>query len=148
MARFDLNDEELCRIVDAMTVFYRLSLNKGNTILRIRDEIEHIKAYLEIQPDRYLNNVKVNWDIDESVLDYYTIKLILQPIVENSYIHGMVAKRGHGELCISVVRNNDSVVFTIHDNGVGIPDDKLQHILCDTTKSIHRDMALEILRNE
>ncbi|NLX76349.1 MAG: sensor histidine kinase [Clostridiaceae bacterium] len=131
----DLNDEELCRIVDAMTVFYRLSLNKGNTILRIRDEIEHIKAYLEIQQYRYMNNVKVKWDIDESVLDYYTIKLILQPIVENSYIHGMVAKRGHGELCISVVRNNDSVVFTIHDNGVGIPDDKLQHILCDTTKS-------------
>lgn len=52
-------------IMFRMTVFYRLSLNKGNTVLRISDEIEHIMAYVEIQQYRYMNNVKVKWDIEQ-----------------------------------------------------------------------------------
>jgi two-component system sensor histidine kinase YesM len=130
----DCEDEELRRLVDAMTVFYRLSLNKGNSILRIRDEIDHVKAYIEIQQFRYMNNVSVQWDIDPSALELYTIKLTLQPVVENSYMHGMVAKRGRGTLDISVAREGEEVLFRIRDNGIGIPENDVERLLSETSK--------------
>ncbi len=142
----DVQDLELCRLVDAMTIFYRLSLNKGNSILYIRDEIEHIRAYIEIQQFRYMNTVSINWEVDPSALELYTIKLILQPVIENSYMHGMVAKKGHGILDISVIRKDDSVVFKIRDNGLGISEKDMQKLLNGTNKTKSNSYGLVNIR--
>ena len=131
----DLNDGELCNLVDAMTIFYRLALNRGNSVLHFREEIEHVKAYIQIQQVRYLNSVNVIWDIDPEAMDLFTIKLIMQPIVENCYIHGMVAKKGRGILKISVNLRNDCVIVKISDNGIGITEDGLEQILTSNFQS-------------
>lgn len=131
----DLNDEELCNLVDAMTVFYRLALNKGNSVLRFREEIEHVKAYIQIQQVRYLNSVNVIWEIDSETLEFYTIKLIMQPLVENCYIHGMVAKKGRGILKISVKLQDDYIFVTISDNGIGITEEGIKQILTSDLQS-------------
>lgn len=133
----DLEDKNLCKLVDSITTFYRLSLNKGNNTIQIKDEIEHLKAYLTIQQFRYNNSVDIIYKIDERVLHYYTIKLILQPIVENCYLHGMVAKNKCGKLEILAEEIENKVVFRISDNGVGMDDELIKNIYSKNRKEKH-----------
>lgn len=122
----DNNNKALCNIVDSMAVFYRITLNKGNTTLKIRDELEHVKAYLSIQQFSYQEIVEIAWEVDEDTLDFYTIKLLLQPIVENCYKHGMITNLGHRKIWISIKHVGDDVVFRVEDNGAGISPEKLR----------------------
>ncbi|CAM3337074.1 MULTISPECIES: cache domain-containing sensor histidine kinase [Paenibacillus] len=124
----DMGDEKQVRIIDAMTTFYRLALNNRVNVTIIREEIEHLKAYIDIQQLRYPDRVTVEWSIDEEVLDLYTIKLILQPIVENCYLHGGITQRKDAIIQIFIFKLNENVYFQIHDNGKGISSHKLEKI--------------------
>ncbi|MDI6619680.1 MAG: histidine kinase [Clostridiales bacterium] len=127
----DTDNKKLCNIVDSMTTFYRLALNKGNSILKVRDELEHVKSYISIQQLRYQDIVDVYWDIDESALDFYTIKLLLQPIVENCYKHGMIINPGNRKIWISIKYTDEKIVFQVKDNGAGMTHERLNTILED-----------------
>ena len=122
----DNGDRQLCDIVDLMTTFYRLSLTRSGSVTRIREELDHVRAYLQIQQYRYENRVRIEWDIDESLCDLYTIKLILQPIVENCYMHGQVARKADGMIRLSCQREGDLVVFRIADNGAGMAEEDIR----------------------
>ncbi|GGF94890.1 hypothetical protein GCM10010912_44780 [Paenibacillus albidus] len=124
----DQQDEIQVRTIDALTTFYRLALNNRVNVTRIRDEIEHLKAYVEIQQLRYPGQVLVEWQVDPDVLDLYTIKLILQPIVENCYLHGGITTKQHAFIQITIQRLGDTVQFEVFDNGQGIDSEKLQRI--------------------
>lgn len=132
----DMGNEKLCNLVDAMTTFYRRVLNKGKPIIKVRDEIEHVRAYVSIQQIRYREVVQVKWDIDSEVLDFYTIKLLLQPIVENSYIHGMITSANARKLWISAKYDNDCIVYQVRDNGVGMSEVELKSVLEENGKNI------------
>ncbi|WP_274652632.1 cache domain-containing sensor histidine kinase [Paenibacillus humicola] len=121
-------DEEQIRIIDALTTFYRLTLNNRISAIRIRDELEHVKAYLDICEFRYPGRVRVEWDIDEAALDYYTIKTILQPIVENCYVHGAIFRKPDAVIRISVRKAGDEIGMSVFDNGKGIPADRLKEL--------------------
>lgn len=125
----DLNDETQIRIIDAMTTFFRFALkNRGENVTKIRDELEYLKVYLEIQQQRYPNQVTVEWKIDENLLDLYTIRMMLQPIVENSFLHGDITKSKDARILISISSSMEAVHFSVYDNGKGIPSDELLHI--------------------
>ena len=124
----DLQDDMQLRTIDALTTFYRLALNNRVNVTRIKDEVEHLKAYLEIQQLRYPGRVSVEWDIEEEALELYTIKLLLQPIVENCYLHGGITNRPNAFIRISVRREEDSVHFRVSDNGKGIKPEVLDKV--------------------
>ncbi|MHA6533520.1 cache domain-containing sensor histidine kinase [Paenibacillus sp. BAC0078] len=124
----DMQDEMQLRTIDALTTFYRLALHNRMNVTRIRDELEHVKAYAEIQQLRYPDQVHVEWQVDPGVLDLYTIKLLLQPIVENSYLHGGITKKENAYIQISIQRLTDAVQFQIFDNGKGINSEQLERI--------------------
>ncbi|MEF2964779.1 response regulator [Paenibacillus sp. M1] len=124
----DLKDEMQIRTIDALTTFYRLALSNRVNVTRIRDELEHLKAYVEIQQLRYPGRVTIEWQVEPEVLDLYTIKLILQPIVENCYLHGGITTRPHAFIQIAIGRSLDAVRFQIFDNGKGIESGKLERI--------------------
>lgn len=124
----DLGDETQIRIIDAMTTFYRLALNNKDNVTRIRDELEHLKAYAEIQQHRYPDRVAVEWRVDPETLDLYTIKMVLQPIVENCYLHGQITKTKNAYIRISISLTEDSVYLRVEDNGKGIPREALDSI--------------------
>ncbi|MBD2871938.1 cache domain-containing sensor histidine kinase [Paenibacillus arenilitoris] len=124
----DMQDKTQVRIIDAMTTFYRLALNNRDNVTRIREEIEHLKAYVEIQQLRYPDRVTVEWLAEPDVMELYTIKLLLQPIVENCYLHGNIMKTPDAVIRIIVFRLDDYVHFEIHDNGKGIPPEALEQI--------------------
>jgi two-component system sensor histidine kinase YesM len=119
----DMQDDEQIRIIDALTVFYRLTLNNKISVVPIREELEHVKAYMEIQQLRYPERVNVQWEIDEEALNYYTIKTILQPIVENCYLHGAITRKKEALIVISVRYATGNIIISVYDNGKGIPLD-------------------------
>ncbi|WP_168123277.1 histidine kinase [Paenibacillus sp. HB172176] len=124
----DAQDEEQIQIIDSLTTFYRLTLNNQISVIRIRDEVEHVKAYLDICQFRYPGKVRIEWKIDESALELYTIKTVLQPIVENSYLHGGIIRKQDAVIRISIKRQNGRVAMSVYDNGQGIPENLLRQL--------------------
>jgi two-component system sensor histidine kinase YesM len=124
----DVQDPEQIVIIDALTTFYRLALNNQISVIRIQNELEHVKAYLEIQQLRYPGRIRVEWDIDIAVLDFFTIKTVLQPIVENCYLHGSITRMKNAVIRISVSREGENIRMSVYDNGQGISEDILRAI--------------------
>jgi len=124
----DANDQEQIQIIDALTTFYRITLNNQISVIHIRDEIEHVKAYLDIYQFRYPNKVQIEWEIDDGVLDLFTIKTMLQPIVENCYLYGAITRKSGAVIRIKAVREAEVITMSVYDNGKGIPATVLQAI--------------------
>jgi two-component system sensor histidine kinase YesM len=91
----------------------------------IHKELEHVRAYLDIQQLRYPGRVRIDWEIDEDVIELYSIKLILQPIVENAYIHGKIFTRPNAYIAIRIKRLNNHVQYEVRDNGIGMDTETL-----------------------
>ncbi|MNZ92087.1 Sensor histidine kinase YehU [compost metagenome] len=124
----DLQDEQQLHTIDALTAFYRLALDNKVNVTQIKGELDHVKAYLDIQEMRYPGRVTIEWHIDPDLLELYTIKLLLQPIVENCYLHGNITGRKDAIIRISAQLEQDRVRFEVFDNGRGIPADMLEQI--------------------
>lgn len=142
----DMRDDLQVRTIDALTTFYRLALNNRVNVTRIRDELEHLKAYVEIQQLRYPDQVHVEWQVEPEVLDLYTIKLLLQPIVENCYLHGSITKRKDAFIQISIRQVDGQVEFLIFDNGKGMPAGTLAAIRAGTHKGTSNGFGMANIR--
>ena len=117
----EAEQEDISRITLSLSTFYRTALNKGKNILLVKDEIANIKSYLDIQLAMHDNSFDVVYDIDDSILKYETLNLILQPLLENAIGHGIDVKTdGRGEIRIEGKENGDFLDFTVSDNGVGM----------------------------
>lgn len=129
MATSRLN-EQVVELVDALSSFFRLSLSKGNEWISVRDEVEHVKNYLIIQKMRYMDILDYEIDVDEKILDYKVMKLLLQPLVENALYHGIKNKRLGGLIKISgrMLPGDNDIQFDIFDNGAGISESSLKEI--------------------
>ena len=109
-----------------MSTFYRTTLNKGRSDILLRDEIRNVVSYIEIQQLLHDNAFQVLSQIDPTLPEIYVPNLILQPLVENSIIHGILPKQtGEGKLFLTIRRVDNMVHFTVMDNGVGIPPEKI-----------------------
>ena len=128
----DAGDEEQISIIDALTTFYRLALNNHISFITIHDELKHVKAYLDIQQFRYMGRVRIEWDVEDGVGGLYTLKTLLQPIVENCYMHGEITKKKDSLIRISVTRVGDQVLYNVYDNGQGISEQVLKAINAGT----------------
>lgn len=120
--------DETSEIVEAISRILRYNLRRSNTIVQLKDEIENIRYYLYIQEKRYKHRVQVYFDIDEAQLDMPIPNMTVQPIVENSFIHGIEDNEKGGEICIRVYREQEAVVVEVKDNGLGIEKNKLEQI--------------------
>ncbi len=96
-----------------------ISMNKLNDRISIEDEIMNIKSYSQIQQIRYPGRFEIIYNIDTSILKLYTLKLVLQPIVENSIIHNIEC-REFLTITISGQCISNTVILKVHDNGIGI----------------------------
>ena len=118
------NADDVAQMAESLAEIFKLSLNNGNEITTVGNEIKHISNYLTIQNIRYKNRFEVNMRIDDSLLSCSILKLLLQPIVENAIYHGLEPKVGEGHISISGSRVDDRIVFEIQDDGVGFDVDK------------------------
>ena len=121
--------EEAVEVVTALARFFRISLSNGKTIIPVEDEIEHVRNYLMIQERRFKNRFSYTLDVEEGLGQYGTIKLILQPIVENCIYHAMEFMDGDGVIQVSARKEEETILFTVRDNGCGMTEDVVEQIM-------------------
>ncbi len=121
-------NEDAMNMIASLGKFFRTSLSHGREVVLIREEIDHIRSYLMIQQFRFSNKFDYMFELDEDILKLKTIKLILQPLVENCIYHGVRNLTKKGLIVINGYIKDEQVFFEISDNGEGITEDKIQHI--------------------
>lgn len=118
--------EKVVSMVRSLSDFFRTSLNQGKDIVTIREELQHVRSYLEIQQVRYQDILQYEICVPET-LDHYLIpKITIQPLVENALYHGIKNKRGLGKITISGEDREDCFVLRVKDNGIGISEESLE----------------------
>ena len=121
--------DEAILMVTSLARFFRISLSRGSNIIPIADELEHARHYLTIQKMRYKNKFSAVIAAEDGVEGLYTIKLIVQPILENAIYHGMAYADGDGEITVRARRDGEDVVIEVADNGPGMPEDMVERLL-------------------
>lgn len=118
-------EPEIEKLVMSLAKFFRISLHRGDTIITVGEEIELTQHYLEIQEIRFPNRFDITYDIDPNVKNYKTLKLLLQPVVENAIKYGM--QEQSGTIVISVKKIDENIVYSVKDTGEGfdVPKDML-----------------------
>ncbi len=123
--------QEAVKVVTALARFFRISLSKGRSIIPVQDELEHVRSYLMIQQMRFKNKFTFAIDAEPRVLNLASLKLMLQPLVENAIYHGMEFMDGDGEIHIKVYLDHKELWFQISDNGLGMTGEQVDNLLSD-----------------
>jgi two-component system sensor histidine kinase YesM len=118
-------NEQVISITRAFSDFFRISLNRGNEWVRVRDEFKHIESYLTIQKIRYSDILDYSTDYEKSMEGEIMLKLLLQPLVENALYHGIKNKRGRGMIAARGWREGGFLCFSVEDNGIGMTGEQL-----------------------
>ncbi|MDF2788281.1 MAG: histidine kinase [Neobacillus sp.] len=116
---------DVAELVESLSQLFRIGLSKGNDIIALEDEIEHIHSYLKIQKARYKDKLNYSISINPELNNIKVVKLVLQPIVENAIYHGIKERRGPGNITISGEEAQGNLVLYVKDDGVGIPEERL-----------------------
>lgn len=120
---------DISEIVQALCQFYKLSLNNGEEIITIGKELEHARLYVDIQNKRFQNAVTLHMDVDESIADCAIMKITLQPIVENAFLHGIrETETRKGEIFIYSYTEDQDIVLAVSDNGIGMPPELVERL--------------------
>lgn len=126
----EADQEDISKVTLALSTYYRTSLNRGETMTTVENEINNIRAYLGIQLIMHDNSFKVIEDIDMDAGGYRIPKLILQPLVENSIDHGLdMSEKEEKCLWLTVSQDGNDLLFEVRDNGVGMEQEKADEIV-------------------
>ena len=115
--------------------FYRISLNKGKKLLTVREEIKLLDSYLAVQRLRFGDIIRIEYEIQEDLLDKEIIKLILQPIVENAIHHGRYNDQEEFHITVRLFSEQEKMVFLISDDGKGMDAEQLMQLQGSMEKS-------------
>lgn len=118
--------QEVVDMITALSSFLRMGLNNGRDFITIRGEAEHVKSYLQIQHFRYEDILDYEIDFKEQIMEFSTLKLTLQPIVENALYHGIKNCRKKGFLKISGWQEEEDILLKVEDNGIGMKPEELE----------------------
>nr|WP_255807252.1 sensor histidine kinase [Cohnella mopanensis] len=128
LAMTGLNDQ-VCDLLEALGSYYRMSVSKGRDVITVGEEVDMVRNYLKIQKVRYQDIFEVQYDVDERCNQFPILKLVMQPLVENSIYHGIRPKGTKGTIRISAHLAEGAMKISIADDGVGMSEDQLAQIL-------------------
>lgn len=115
-------NSESAVMIKELALIMRIGLSRGRELITLREELEHARAYMNLQQIRYEYEFRLTWSIDESALNCLIPKITLQPLLENAIIHGVRNMADDGEIAVCVVRNGDRIAIGVEDNGYTEPD--------------------------
>jgi two-component system sensor histidine kinase YesM len=130
------NDEAVF-MISQLAKLFRISLAKGRTVISIEEELQHAQSYMNIQKVRYKESFSVVYDVEEEVYSFCTVKLILQPLLENAVNYGVRAMDECGEIRVEGKRQGDHVVLLVRDNGLGMSEEDAALVLTDSSR-VHK----------
>jgi two-component system sensor histidine kinase YesM len=117
--------QRVIEITNAMSDFFRISLNNGKDWVSIGEEWEHLQGYLTIQKIRYRDILRYELEIDGELRQYQMLKLLIQPLVENAIYHGIKNRRSGGTVRVTAKQLDNRLCVSVADNGVGMNDERL-----------------------
>lgn len=129
--------KEAISMVTALSRLFRISISKGRTIITIAEEAEHARNYMNIQKVRYKNRFQFHMDMEQGILQYSTIKLVIQPILENSIYYGMESMDGDGRIKVHGYEKDGDLYIDVIDNGPGMTQEEVDYLLVDSER-IHK----------
>ena len=121
--------EKVVQMTSALSKLFRISISKGRELIPIRDEMEHVRSYLTIQEMRYKDKFTYEMKIDPDLYDMITLKITLQPLVENAIYHGIKEVDYEGKITISGYLEDDLVILEVTDNGSGMSKEQLEEMI-------------------
>lgn len=135
---------ELCRIVSNLANLLRANVaNRGQQKITLEEELRYVRYYLELQKERYGEKLYYEIELEsQDLLGYYLPKLTLQPLVENSVVHGLENKRGGGRVRISIWEEDDEIDIRVWDDGVGFDTTNLFQTDVEEVDNQHNHVAL------
>ncbi|MCR8642541.1 sensor histidine kinase [Paenibacillus sp. N1-5-1-14] len=147
---------ESSEMIRDMSLLMRIGLSRGKNVITLEEELNHCKAYLRLQLNRYYYSFQVLWEVEEETGSYLIPKISLQPLVENAILHGIKNMENEGKLTIEIRMKKsdesgvDILFISIHDNGYKpVSLEKIQQILDGKTsgegygiKNVHKRIAL------
>ena len=124
------NAPEMAALSDSLTRYLRKNLNHGRTIIRMEDELQGIESYMQIMNYRYRDSVAFTIQATEEARQAETIKLLLQPLVENALLHGVMCRPDKtGFIRVYATREKEELILVVEDNGVGMEQEEASQLL-------------------
>ncbi len=131
MIEGEKNDEAVF-MISQLAKLFRISLSKGRTVIRIEDELQHAVSYMNILKVRYKNSFSISFDVAPELLSCCTVKLILQPLLENAIHYGVVGMDDCGEIVVTGRVSGKMAVLAVTDNGIGMSAEEVSCLLTDS----------------
>ncbi|MBQ6589825.1 MAG: sensor histidine kinase [Butyrivibrio sp.] len=122
------NQKQVVSMVGSLSEFFRTSLNKGKEIVSVKEELQHVTSYLEIQQIRYQDILSYEINVAKDIYNYSIPKITIQPIVENALYHGIKNRRGGGKITITGAENENGFAIHVRDNGAGMDENRLKEV--------------------
>ena len=129
-------NEEAVFMISELAKLLRISLSKGRTVIRIADELQHSTSYMNIQKVRYKDRFETEFLIEEEIKEYCTIKLIIQPILENAIYYGVgnMDEDDGGKITVKGKKDGNDIYISVIDNGMGMSEEIVENLLLDNGK--------------
>ncbi len=121
-------DTATSELVTSLSKLFRIALNHGHDFVTVSNEIEYVTHYLNIQSIRFPGQFVWRIDAEEGLLSYRILKFLLQPLAENSINHGLSSGLGDGEIHIRAALEEDFLVLSVWDNGIGMTEERLLEV--------------------
>ena len=115
-------------MVSSLSSFFRHSLSRGQDVITLREEEEHVRSYLQIQQARYKDIMRYTINISPELEEAVIPKLTLQPLVENALYHGIKLKRGPGRIYVVGQAQGEDILLQVTDDGAGMSPERLEEL--------------------
>jgi len=114
--------------IASLSEFFKISLSRGNMIIPLRDELQLIRHYVNIQRLVRHKHITLVSEVGPEIEQHPIVKLTLQPLVENAILHGFASYQDDGIITIAARHTGDKLFITVRDNGIGILPEDLENI--------------------
>ena len=132
-------------MITQLASLFRISLSRGKTIISIEDEIQHARNYMNIQKRRYKDSFGVKFRIENEILGCCTVKLIIQPLLENAIYYGVEGMDEDGEIEVIGYRKGEDVYIEVKDNGLGMPEEMVDALLIENNRVRKRGSGVGLI---
>ncbi|MDD3796881.1 MAG: histidine kinase, partial [Lachnospiraceae bacterium] len=120
--------DQVSEMINSLSIFFRISLSRGKTFITVGEELTHVENYILIQKKRYERYLDYEISVPGELYGYQCLKMILQPLVENSIYHGIKEKGERGMIKITAEERNGTLLFHVADTGQGMTPEKLSEL--------------------
>jgi two-component system sensor histidine kinase YesM len=126
--------EDAVFMITQLASLFRISLSRGHTIISVEDEVKHAMNYMNIQHIRFKNKFQVQFQVSPEILHCCTVKLVLQPLLENAIYYGVESMDGDGEITVRGYRLDGDICLGVEDNGLGMPENVVAQLLTENKR--------------